>query len=193
MKRISPFLATVIILPVFLSGFLLSPVCHAASYPLSSMDGSVIAEVEAPTDLAYAPELATPGDTPEYYFLPKDGKDPLRFVYYTSGAGDPMKLAEMAQTDYAMFYDDFAGSEIRNESIAGRDGIAFSYTCHYPDRSGKNEVYEQTAVGYWPLGDGLFVACIVSLAFDDPSAYWPEAQLAAKLEEALGCVTVTRE
>ena len=173
----------------FLLALLLACACARAEiYPLQvSIEGRsvTVAEIAAPEGLRIAPELAMPGETPEYYFVPADGQGALRFIYYTASSGEPRALAEAARDSYAMFYDGFECSEIREGPLAGRDGLCFEYTCQYPDSSGKRLVYEQTAVGYWPLEDGHFIACIVSLAFDDAESYKSVQEMFDALETAM--------
>lgn len=162
-------------------------------YPLMvRADGELrpAAWAEAPEAFVPAPEYAAPGDTPEYYFVPADGEDPTRFFYYTTGSGDPVALAEAAISSYGMFYDEFRASGIREDELAGFRCTRFDYTCAYPDRTGASLVYEQTAVAYVPLEDGQFIACIASLAFDDPDAYRTGEALGELLARALGAVVM---
>lgn len=140
---------------------------QAAGFPLTIGDTEV-ARVTPPEGFAAAPEMALEG---EYYFVPDAPGDHGRFIYYTTGEGDPRALAKAALESYATFYDVFAPGEIREDTLAGRDCLRFEYTCAYPDQSGAHMVYEQTAVAYVPLDEGRFIACIVSLAFDDPNGY----------------------
>ena len=147
---------------------LLAPLglAQGADYPLEG--SSVDVHVTPPEGYVAVPEMAMEG---EYYFVPAATDDPVRFIYYTIGAGDPRALAEAALKSYATFYDEFTPGRIREESLAELTCLRFDYTCAYPDRSGEHMVYEQTAVAYVPLEGGQFIACIVSLAFDDPSGY----------------------
>ena len=152
---------------------------------LAGEDRRVAVTVSAAEGLMLAPEMAVAGDTPEYYFIPEDGAGPLRFVYYTTGSGDPMALAKAALGSYAMLYDSFSAGGIREDPVAGRTCLHFDYACSYPDRSGARQIHEQTAVAYLPLSGDQFVACIVSLAFDDPDARWTTEALDNHLMSAL--------
>ena len=143
-----------------------SGLAQGADYPLKT--SSVEGRVTPPEGYVAAPEMAMEG---EYYFVPEASGDPVRFIYYTTGEGDPRALAKAALESYATFYDEFAPGEIREDALTGRDCLRFDYTCAYPDRDGEHMVYEQTAVAYVPLDESQFIACIVSLAFDDPAGY----------------------
>ena len=178
----------IIVFSLLLTLVFVSICAKAEAYPLQvSVEGRsvTIAEIATPKGLMAAPELAMPGETPEYYFVPADGQGALRFIYYTASSGEPRALAEAARDSYAMFYEGFECSEILEGPLAGRDGLCFEYTCQYPDSSGKRLVYEQTAVGYWPLEDGHFIACIVSLAFDDADSYKSVQDVFGALETAM--------
>ena len=164
------------------------PVVRAESCPLLDGAGNTVATVGEMEGLAAAPELSASSDTPEYYFVPVDKASPIRFVYYTTGAGDPMALAQAALSSYSMLYDEFSAGEILQEAVADRDCLRFRYTCAYPDRSGAQMVYEQTAVAYLPLSGESFIACILSLAFDDAESYWSAEALDDRLETALGAI-----
>ena len=130
-----------------------------------------VAEVAVPEGFACVPGDSSAGDTPEYYFLPDAEASDVRFLYYTTGRGDPHKLAAAALGSYSMLYDEFSAGEIQDEDFDGRACLYFAYTCAYPNRAGDALLYEQTAVAYIPLGSDEFIACIVSLAFDDPDSY----------------------
>ena len=158
-----------------------SAFAQGADYPLKT--SSVEVRVTPPEGYAAAPEMAMEG---EYYFVPESSGNPVRFIYYTVGEGDPRALAEAALESYATFYDEFVPGEIREDTLAGKDCLRFDYTCAYPDRGGEHTVYEQTAVAYVPLPDGQFIACIVSLAFDDPSGYSDD--LTDRLTLSLGAI-----
>lgn len=170
----------------------LLPACaaSAAGSPLlAERDGALteIAAVSPPAGYAEAPELAAPGDTPEYYFIPTE-KSPVRFLYYTTGSGDPAALAAAALESYAAFYEEFRPAAVREDRLAGRDCLRFDYTCAYPDADGKALVREQTAVAYVPLEGDAFIACIASLAFDEPDGFLTDDALTALLETALGAI-----
>ena len=109
-------------------------------------------------------------------------------IYYTTGEGDPRALAETALESYVTFYDEFVPGEIIEDALAGQDCLHFDYTCAYPDRSGTNMVYEQTAIAYVPLDEAQFIACIISLAFDDPAGYCDD--LTDRLTQALSAIDV---
>ena len=157
-----------------------SGLAQGKDYPLKT---SVEAYVTPPEGYVAAPEMAMED---EYYFIPGAQGDPVRFIYYTTGEGDPQALAEAALESYASFYDEFAPGEILKDTLAGRDCLHFDYTCAYPDRSGAHMVYEQTAVAYVPLDEAQFIACIVSLAFDDPAGYCDD--LTDRLSLALSAI-----
>lgn len=161
MKRMIIALLLITVLPNA-SGF-----AQATDFPLMAGD-TVVAHVTPPEGFIAAPEMALEG---EYYFVPDTSGGPVRFIYYTAGEGDPRALAEAALESYAAFYDEFAPGEIREDTLAGQNCLRFDYTCAYPDRNGVNMVYEQTAVAYIPLEEEQFIACIVSLAFDNPTGY----------------------
>ena len=170
---------------LLLVAVLLGTSCFAqgSDYPLKA--SSTVVHLMPPEGYVIAPEMAMEG---EYYFVPSVPGDPARFLYYTTGAGDPRALAQAALESYAAFYDEFAPGEIREDALAGRDCLRFDYTCAYPDRSGERTVYEQTAVAYVPLDDKQFVACIVSLAFDDPSDRCSPDALTERLTLALNAI-----
>ena len=159
-----------------------SGLAQGESYPLNA---SVEAYVTPPEGYVAAPEMALEG---EYYFVPNMPGDPVRFIYYTTGEGDPRALAETALESYVTFYDEFVPGEIIEDALAGQDCLHFDYTCAYPDRSGTNIVYEQTAIAYVPLDEAQFIACIISLAFDDPAGYCDD--LTDRLTQALSAIDV---
>ena len=173
--------------------FAMTGCAQEEAFPLKvggSGKARVVGHVSPPEGFAAAPELAVEGATPEYYFTPADPGSDVRFFYYTAGEGDPRALAETALASYGVFYDEFQAGEIREEALAGRQCLHFDYTCAYPDRSGARTVYEQTAIGYIPLDGESFVACSVSLAFDDASGVYPAEALDALLTQALSAVAV---
>ena len=135
------------VIALILSAALLaaSGLADGADYPLKA---SVEVRITPPESYVAAPQLAMEG---EYYFVPGAPGDPVRFIYYTVGEGEPRALAEAALESYATFYDEFAPGEIREDTLAGQRCLRFDYTCAYPDRNGTHTVYEQTAVAYVPL------------------------------------------
>ena len=172
---------------------LLTGVCcaEAAGCPLRiARNGrlATVATIAAPEGFVSSPELSTTSDGTEYYFVPSDASSPVRFLYYTAGSGNPRALAEAALDSYGVFYDEFQAGGIREEELASQRCLRFDYTCAYPDRTGDHTVYEQTAVGYIFLDGGEFIACIVSLAFDDPSDYLAEEALTAQQDGALSAI-----
>ena len=147
-----------------------------------------VAEVAVPEGFACLPEEPPAGETPEYYFLPTDTDSHVRFLYYTTGRGDARRLAEAALSSYRMLYDEFDTGEIRSEDFAGRACLYFDYTCAYPSRAGDTFVYEQTAVAYIPLNSDEFIACIASLAFDDPAGYLSTSSMREFLDFAMSAI-----
>ena len=157
-----------------------------------SQSGKVraVGYITPPEGYAAAPEMAAEAATPEYYFTPIAADSHVRFFYYTAGEGNPRSLAEAALASYRVFYDEFQAGDIREEELAGQQCLHFDYTCAYLDRSGEKTVYEQTAIGYVPLDDASFIACIVSLAFEDASGCLAAEDLDALLSEALRAVVI---
>ena len=152
--------------------------------------GQTVASVQAPEGYALQESAPSGGADPEYYFVPVDPDRPVRFLYYTAGSGDPDTLASAALDSYAMFYDEFDYHAPVAETLAGLDTLRFDYTCAYPDRDGSAMVYEQTCVCYVTIREDRFVACICSLAFDDPAAYLDADALLALTEQALGAIRI---
>ena len=150
-----------------------------------------VAEVAVPEGFACLSEESSAGETPEYYFLPTDAGSHVRFLYYTTGRGDAHKLAEAAVSSYRMLYDEFDAGEIRSADFSGRACLYFDYTCAYPSRTGDTFVYEQTAVAYIPLNSDEFIACIASLAFDDPAGYLSAAAMREFLDFAMSAVKLS--
>ena len=185
MKKIA-FLTALLIM---LTGMCL---VESANYPLFAAGESkrITAVVTPPDGFTCAPEMAVFSETPEYYFVPADEESPVRFIYYTTGNGDPRALAEAAMTDYGAFYDEFHKGEVREVTICGRACLCFDYTCAYPDRKGDGTVYEQTVVAYVPLESDAFIACIVSLDFDGAGSYVSKAALTEQLEVALDAIAM---
>ena len=132
---------------------------------------SAVAEVTVPDGFACSSGDSSVGETPEYYLLPSDAGSDVRFLYYTTGRGDPQTLAEAALASYSMLYDEFSAGEIHHEETEGLTTLYFDYTCAYPTRTGDALIYEQTAIAYIPLGSDTFIACIASLAFDNSDDY----------------------
>jgi len=128
------------------------------------------------------------GPEPEYYFAPADAESPVRFIYYTTGYGDCSALAEAAVKSYGAFYDDFAAGEITETTIAGKPCLTFSYTCSYRAQNGYTPVYEQSALCYFPVSEGTFIACILSLSFDSAEEYLDAEALNALVEQAAAAI-----
>ena len=150
-----------------------------------------VAEVTVPEGFTRSPEESHVGGTSEYYFLPTDADSHVRFLYYTTGQGDPHRLAEAALASYNVLYDEFEAGEIHSKDFADRACLYFDYTCAYPSRAGDTFVYEQTAVAYIPLNSDEFIACIASLAFDDPAGYLSDTAMREFLDFAMNAVKLT--
>lgn len=184
MRKIRFFAALLLLL------FSASCCAQAADYSLK-VGGEApraVASVRAPEGFIPAPDMAVPGDTPEYYFIPEDDHSAVRFIYYTAGSGDPDALAKAALASYTAFYDDFQAGEPEAFTVGDRTGLRFDYTCAYPDRSGEHRVYEQTSVAYITVDEGVFVACVVSLGFGAAEDYLAKEALTAQLGQALNAI-----
>ena len=147
-----------------------------------------VAGVAVPEGFSCLSEESVAGETPEYYLVPTEAESNVRFLYYTTGRGDPQTLAKAALSSYGMLYDEFSAGEIRQEAFAERDCLYFDYTCAYPTRTGDAMVYEQTAVAYIPVDGDAFIACIASLAFDDPEDYFSGEEMHAFLMFAMQAI-----
>ena len=150
-----------------------------------------VAEVAVPEGFACPDGETAAGETPEYYLLPTDAGSDVRFLYYTTGRGDSRRLAEAALTSYSMLYDEFTAGEIQDGDFNGRSCLRFDYTCAYPNRAGDALVYEQTAVAYIPLDSDEFIACIVSLAFDDAKGYLSAEAMQERLASAMDAIELS--
>lgn len=162
---------------------LMLPLCAYAEEenPLT-FNQSTIAHVVCPEGYAVQADEAISGTDPEYYLMPTDAESPVRFLYYTTGSGDSQALAEAAQQNFMVFYDEFASDEIGEITLAGRTCLCLSYTCTYPAEDGTTPVYEQSAICYFPVQDDTFVACILSLSFDSADDYLSEEEFGESLE-----------
>ena len=150
-----------------------------------------VAEVAVPEGFACPSGNSSAGNTPEYYILPTDAGSDVRFMYYTTGRGDPRTLAEAALASYSVLYDEFNAGEIRNMDFKGMASLYFDYTCAYPDRAGDALVYEQTAVAYIQLDSDEFIACIISLAFNDPNGYLSAEGMRERLASAMNAIELS--
>ena len=86
---------------------------------------SAVAEVTVPDGFACSSGDSSAGETPEYYLLPSDAGSDVRFLYYTTGRGDPRALAESALSSYSMLYDEFTAGEIRDVDFRGTASLYF--------------------------------------------------------------------
>ncbi|MCI5661260.1 MAG: hypothetical protein MR371_03340, partial [Clostridia bacterium] len=109
-------------------------------------------------------------------FAPEDSESPIRFFYYTTGYGDPSVLADSARKAFPLYYEDCVTSELQNARIGDRDCTFFHYTCSYPDSEGAT-AYEQSLIGYFPINETCFAACIISLYAPDGESYTAEKEL----------------
>lgn len=146
-----------------------------------------VAEIDQPEGFALLEGVMPNGAEPEIYFAPENAESPIRFFYYTTGYGDPAELADAARKSFAVYYDDCTTSELTQTRIGEKDCTFFHYTCSYPDREG-NTAYEQSLIGYFPVADGCFAACIISLYADDAESYAAEEELIGYLETAAGAI-----
>ena len=190
MKRVfSLLLVLCMLLPAALA--------EAGAYPLLVKDAD--AKAVSYHTVAYVSEIEgyalmggiTPnsnGPEPEYYFAPADAESPVRFIYYTTGYGDCSALAESAIKSYGAFYEEFTAGEITEGVIAEKDCLSFSYTCSYRGQNGYTPVYEQSALCYFPVGEGTFIACILSLGFDSAEEYLDAEALNALVEQAAAAI-----
>ena len=58
----------------------------------------------------------------------------------------------------------------------GDPSVFFHYTCSYPDSEGAT-AYEQSLIGYFPIDETCFAACIISLYAPDGESYAAEKEL----------------
>ena len=151
-------------------------------------DYSKVGEVSQPEGFARLEGVTPNGTEPEIYFAPEDAESPIRFFYYTTGYGAPAELAESARSTFAVYYDDCTTSELKSAHIGEKDCTFFHYTCSYPDREGET-AYEQSLIGYFPITDDCFAACIISLYADGAESYAAEEELIAYLETAAAALT----
>ena len=160
---------------------------------VASPDGGrarVVARVVQPEGYALSEDSDVDGEEPEYYFEPESDESPVRFLYYTTGYGDSQSVAEAAIASHAMFYDEFASSEVAERTLADRTFLSFDYTVAYPNAEETAMVYEQSAVCYFPVGGDAFVVCVVSLSFDGSDAYLDAEALDAYVAQACGAVNL---
>ena len=148
-----------------------------------------LAQVSAPEGYHLSPGASANSTSaePEIYYAPDDEASPVDFIFYTSGAAAAQTLAQTAAKAYDAFYDDYLATDIRDDTLDGKDACWFSYTCSYPNRDSTARVYAQSAVGYFPVAwpDACVVA-IVSMTFDDPGAYQSDNALRSALQTAAG-------
>lgn len=135
-----------------------------------------VAEVSQPEGFARLEGVMPNGTEPEIYFAPEDSENPIRFFYYTTGYGDPSVLADSARKAFPLYYEDCVTSELQSARIGDRDCTFFHYTCSYPDSEGAT-AYEQSLIGYFPIDETCFAACIISLYAPDGESYAAEKEL----------------
>lgn len=149
-----------------------------------------VAEVAAPEGYALlegiSPNFA--GAEPEYYFAPEDAQSPVRFLYYTTGYGNSYTLAKNAVERYHTFYEVFEAGSIVTNTLADKECLSVVYTCSYAGQDGVTPVYEQSALCYFPVQDGVFIACIASLEFDSAEEYLGAEEMNAILEQAAAAI-----
>ena len=87
-----------------------------------------------------------------------------------------------------MYYDDCTTSELKSARIGEKDCTFFHYTCSYPDREGET-AHEQSLIGYFPITDDCFAACIIILYADGAESYAAEEERIAYLETTAAALT----